>query len=279
MKQKIFLFLIFNFAFSAITLAQDISQTLELANNAKEAENYQAAVEYYERVLFFDSNQEYYPYVSNNIAECYFSLYDYPNAIKYYSLAINLSHDDSLKNIYSLRKIESLILNHNFSYAYIELLENEDKNKEDKEWALYAAISCFGMEQYEESKMYFLFLIPSNNKKDSLLVEKSFLKLSKYQKRLKPNRAKWMSFIVPGLGQFYSGNIKNGLNSLILNGLLIYFTIELSITYTVIDAFLATGPWIQRYYLGGTNNAKHSCEMQLAKRENQVYQKLIEIVE
>ena len=277
MKQKIFLFLIFSIAFSAI--AQNINQTIELADNAKDAENYQAAVEYYERALFFDSNQEYYPSVSNNIAECYFSLHDYPNAIKYYSLAFNLSKDDSLRNFYSLRKIESLILNHNFSYAYIDLLENEEANKREKEWTLYAAISCFGMEQYDDSKKYFLLLIPSNNEKDSILVEKSFLKLSKYQKRLKPNRAKWMSFIIPGLGQFYSGNIRNGLNSLILNGLLIYFTIELSITYTVMDALLATGPWIQRYYLGGTNNAKHSCEMQLAKRKNQVYRKLLEIVE
>jgi tetratricopeptide (TPR) repeat protein len=276
MKLKIFLFLIFSVAFSAI--AQNINQTIELADNAKSAENYQAAVEYYERVLFFDSNQEHYPSVSNNIAECYFSLHDYPNAIKYYSLAFNLSQDDSLRNFYSLRKIESLILNHNFSYAYIELLENEEANKGKKEWTLYAAVSCFGMEQYDDSKKYFLHLIPSNNSKDSILVEKSFLKLSKYQKTLKPNRAKWMSFIIPGLGQFYSGNIKNGLNSLILNGLIIYLTIELSITYTVMDALLATGPWIQRYYLGGTNNAKHSCEMQLAKRKNQVYQNLLEIV-
>ena len=279
MKQKICFFLIFNCLLFLNSRAQDIYQTLELANNSKDALNYTAAVSFYERVLFFDTEQELYPEVCHNIADCYLAIGDYAKAIKYYSLAANLSKDDSLRNQYSLQKIESLILNQNYAYAYIELLEIEGTNKGKENWELFAAVSSFGMENYSTAKQHFLNLIPKNNKEDSLKIEALFKKLEKYHKRLRPKRARWMSYLVPGMGQIYSGNIKNALNSILLNGILIYITIELSATYHILDALLATVPWIQRYYFGGAINAEQSCKMQLAKRKTQVYQQLLEILE
>ncbi len=279
MKQKICFFLIFNCLLFLNTSAQDIYQCLELANNSKDAKNYTAAISFYERVLFFDNEKELYPEVCHNIADCYSAVTDYANAVKFYSLATNLSENDSLRNQYSLQKIESLILNQNYAYAYIDLLEIEDANKNTEKWQIFAAVSSFGMENYSVSKQHFLNLIPENNKEDSLKIEELFKKIAKYHNRLRPKRAKWMSFLVPRMGQLYSGNIKNAVNSMLLNGILIYATIELAGTYHILDALLATVPWIQRYYFGGALNAEQSCKMQLAKRKNQVYQQLLEILE
>ncbi len=277
--QKKYLLLIFSLlVFCLQGFNQNIHQTLSIANQLKEQNQFAEATIYYERVYFFDKSQIFHPQITQYIAECYQKSENYPKAIVYYEIAKELSDNKELYNKLSFNKTKCLILNHNYAYGLIELMNQNSESENDKQWNLHAGICSYGMEQYDDSKEYFLKIIDKSNSEDSILVIKLFDKIKKYNKRLNPNKAKIMSLIIPGLGQFYCGNIKNGVNSLLLNGLLVYFMIDLSITYFFVDALVGVGPWFQRYYMGGASNAERSAEKQMQKRKNEIYQQLMALV-
>ncbi len=70
-----------------------------------------------------------------------------------------------------------------------------------------------------------------------------------------PKTARVLSMILPGAGQFYAGDIKNGLNSLLLNALLGFWFVTTGLAYTFVDAAATVTPWLFRYYGGGIRRA------------------------
>lgn len=69
-------------------------------------------------------------------------------------------------------------------------------------------------------------------------------------------KAMIMSAILPGAGQAYIGDWKDGLNSLALNTVMMALTYSTVVTYTPVDGVLLMSPWLLRYYAGGIKNLK-----------------------
>ncbi|MCF8363481.1 MAG: hypothetical protein K9G70_12755 [Prolixibacteraceae bacterium] len=85
-----------------------------------------------------------------------------------------------------------------------------------------------------------------------------------------------MSGIIPGSGQFVTGEVKAGLNSMLLIGGLYILSVHVINLYSFWDAAIALFPWIQRYYLGGMDHSKDLAESKIRSKRYSSYLKVLE---
>jgi hypothetical protein len=72
--------------------------------------------------------------------------------------------------------------------------------------------------------------------------------------------ARLLSTFLPGLGQTYAGDWKNGLNALLLNGVLGYITLDAAIERDYDDALLSFFFLFYRYYAGNRYRAVEAAQ-------------------
>ena len=129
-----------------------------------------------------------------------------------------------------------------------------------------------------DAEKYFEQAVPSNDS----LSRKNLHALFNENEKLKhknPKAAKVLSMIIPGAGQLYAGDVKNGLNSLLLTGGFFLLFINTSIAYTFVDALVAVGPWYYRYYLGGYQRAETITINRVEMKRARIYRKMLDTVQ
>jgi len=255
--------------------AQSIEQTLSFAALEFSNKNYTASVDAYLRVYFFDKGAHgaiVYP----RLAESYFELKDYAKAGYYYDLAYNVSLNDSIRTEMTLRKALCLLLDHKYLYSLQELLPMEDSlakgQFEKKEF--YIAITYFGMSDFKQSEQ--AFLLSARNAPDSTKTKIHDLFVKNAKIRLNPKTARILSYIFPGLGQFYAGDVKNGINSLLLTSGFAVLAVTTALNYSLIDAIASVAPWFQRYYTGGIKKAEAITVKKISTRRAKIYTEIID---
>lgn len=272
MKRVLFLILITN---SIVSFGQGLEQTFSFANVLYEQNSYQNAVEAYKRVLYFDSSGLYSKKVFPKVANCLFQLGKYQESAEYYDLAYFNDEDSTLKDSYVLKKVTCFLLMKQYDYAELELLnlaENLPVSLQTDK-LFNEAILRFAKQEYDASERIFKTLVSDTTKID-LLFEKN-QKVSK----ISPKKAKIMSMIMPGLGQLYVGDIKNGLNSFILSGGLFALGIRSGIVNSPLDAAISVLPWFQRYYQGGFKKAEQIAIAKIQEKRYVIYNQLLDEVE
>ncbi|WP_339924018.1 hypothetical protein [uncultured Cyclobacterium sp.] len=274
-KSSIYFILIFNFSclFSVVSKAQTVSQTFDYGLNLMELNRPKEAIAAFQRVLFF-GNEDFQQKVFPNIAECYFLLEDYSTASRYFDLAYFAATADTSKTNYTFKKIESLVREKSFLFAMVELLnlpENLPPALTNRK-LLYAGIIHYGLGEYDESKASFLQIVSAKTLQMKII--ESFSKLEKVEK-INPKKARIMSMIVPGLGQFYAGDVRNGINSLVLNGSFAYLTLQTMFNYSIWDAAISILPWYQRYHMGGYLRAEEAAYEKIQRETAEIFQEII----
>ncbi|EPR65926.1 hypothetical protein ADICYQ_5071 [Cyclobacterium qasimii M12-11B] len=231
------------------------------------------AIAAFQRVLFF-GDEDFQKKVFPNIAECYFLLEDYATASRYFDLAYFSASTDTTKTNYTFKKIESLVREKSFLFAKVELLNLPDNlpptlsNKK----LLYSGIIHYGLGEYDESKASFLQIVSEETPQMTIIA--AFSKLEKVAK-ISPKKARIMSMIVPGLGQFYAGDVRNGINSLVLNGSFAYLTLQTMFNYSIWDAAISILPWYQRYHMGGYLRAEEAAYEKIRRETGEIFQEII----
>lgn len=266
--------------FPLLVYSQDLKQTFDFANELYEKKDYAGAANTYRRVIFFDKQEEYRKRCYKNIADCLYATQSYEEAADYYELAFYQQKTDSTKAEVLFRKLSCFLILGNFEYGEIELVNIPDKltNEQQRRKTFYSAILHFSTEKYDESKKEFLALVDTNNIEARQKIEQLFVKNDKIS-RLSPKKAKVLSIILPGLGQFYAGDVKNGLNSLLLTGGVVTWGILAAIgSPAPLDIFITMVPWFQRYYMGGYKKAEVIAENQKKKRRSKVYNQILDEV-
>ncbi|GAB3010354.1 hypothetical protein GCM10027284_31340 [Cyclobacterium sediminis] len=231
------------------------------------------AIAAFQRVLFF-GDEDFQQKVFPNIAECYFLLGNYSSAARYYDLAYFAATTDTAKTDFTFKKIESLIREKSFLFAKVEILNLPDKLAPPlaKKKSLYEGIIYYGLGDYEASKESFLILVSEENQKKAVL--ESFSKLKKVEK-INPKKARVMSMIIPGLGHIYAGDVRNGINSLLLNGGFAYLTLQTMFNYSLWDAAISILPWYQRYHMGGYNRAEEAAHEKIRNKTAEIFEEII----
>lgn len=260
--------------------SQDIKQSFDFANELYEKHDYVGAAITYRRVIYFDKAEEYRKSCYKNIADCLYETQQYEEAADYYELAFFQQKTDSLKAEILFKKLSCYLIQNSFDYAQVELLNlpNNLTLEQRRRKVFYEAVLNFSTEKYDESKKQFLQLIDSTNIETKNRIEGLFLKNDKISK-LSPRKARILSMIVPGLGQFYAGDFKNGANSILLTaGIGVWGVMSAVRSTSPVDALFTMVPWFQRYYSGGYKKAEIIAENQKKKRRAKVYNEILDEV-
>lgn len=274
-----YFFLIISLTIGFTTSAQSVTEVVEFANRQFEAGNYTIASKEYNRAFFF--GYEYKDILSLQIAKCYTQLGENELSKKFYDKAYLLSHTDSLKNEAILGKSFSLLIDEQFVLVISELFNLSDNATTNQQirYHFIKGIAHFGINDDSTSLKEFQKIIPLSGLNDSCAtaLQNEYNKLFRYQKKYNPTRAYIMSAIIPGSGQFSVGAVKEGINSMILIGALYLISFKVVALYSVLDAMIALFPWIQRYYIGGMDNAKAIANAKIKAKRYESYNNIIEL--
>ena len=182
------------------------------------------------------------------MAYCYYQQQDYQNAARYFEYSYNVTEDVNYLYDQSLMQI----LSQDYKLAKLGLLNissDGDEVLKARKLALLGMVS-FKLEDFESANQYLIRFYEHTPVDDSLGFD-LIASTTKIRKRYKKSKVKAMSLIIPGTGQMYCGDFKEGFNSLGITVLFggIYFRVVSSLG--LLDAFLSVLPWYQKYYLGG----------------------------
>lgn len=221
-----------------------------LAKKFFDEEKYFDAVTEFQRLLFFDKS-ELYEYEANLlIGLSYKCGAKYDDAAKYLTIAeMNSSTKDELFNA----KIEIIKLNilRRTTTRALTLLDSLQSNPEFKNkseeinyWRGWAYIFS---DDWEKASYYFSSVKPDHQ----LAVMCDSLNKNLYD----PSLAKTLS-IIPGAGQFYTGEYVSGIISIGWNVLWGYLTINAFLEDRVFDGFVIGTLLWWRFYTGNLQNAE-----------------------
>ncbi|MFB6342729.1 hypothetical protein ACE1ET_13455 [Saccharicrinis sp. FJH62] len=271
--KRSYIYLIFSLlTFS--TYAQVGDQAYSFARQQFEKGNFSDAAREFNRAIFLGTTYTAESYRS--IGECYFKTGSYGLSDIFLDKAYFAQNNDSIKTEILLRKTYSNILRKRFSNAYYELVNVDslyDTAQTETFW-FYLGVVYYGMDDFENAKASFAKNL-SPGEINQLDAEFAYLK--KMQKRHRPGKVETMSYMLPGLGQIHTGNIKDGINSFVLLSALMYGMVQVGIIYSGFDGLFLFGPWFQRYYMGGAEKAKHMAEHKLMEVKNDVFNHILEI--
>lgn len=256
--------------------AQNATELYRFANSCFEQKNYEGAIQAYNRLIFFDSEnlgkKSFF-----NLGTSYLAMQRYNEAAVNFDLAYNNTSNDSLRIACTFYKCLSYLLEKNFEYAMLEIYNLPDQlNEANQQKKLFYEASVHLLkDEFNEADELYTKLFQQKN--TSYETYQSMRKQFNKANRLKVKTAKILSYIIPGAGQMYAGDVKNSLNSLLLSAS--FFTLYLVVAQTVspIEAVIGISPWFQRYYQGGVKHAGMIATEKKEKIKKQHFVKLIEL--
>jgi hypothetical protein len=274
-KPGILLLMIFNLGHQL--KAQNFEETVKFADFQYTQSNYQLAVKEYQRALFF-TNGERTDYLYRQIAHSFIKNQQFEQANYFYDLSYKTAKNDSLKKEIIFNKSQCYLLSGDFKQSVYELTSLGDSLSEyfENKQSFYFAVSYFGLEDFQNSEKYFLSLVENNS--ETRMEIQDLFKSKKKLYRPNPKTAKIMSMIVPGSGQIYSGDLKNGLNSILLTGGLAILGVKMYSGYSLFDSMMSVFPWFTRYYMGGYNKAFEIAKGKRATRRDKTYRQILKII-
>lgn len=229
---------------------QYLEKQLQKGDSLFSAEEYFDAVTEYKRLLFFDSLKRYEYTASFKIGLCYKAGGKWDESILYFTRASSASASEEEKYLSRMQIIRTNILRRTIPRA-LELLDEMEKKSVSREqigeinyWRGWAYMFW---DRFGKASEYFA-LSPEGGELKKLCDKGESEKYS-------VTFAKVFSYILPGAGQFYTGEFLSGALSLAWNTLFGYLTVNSFIENRIFDG-IATGSLLfLRFYRGNIQNA------------------------
>lgn len=241
--------------------------------------NYDAAITEYKRFLFFHPDDERVGEIHYNIGLAYRAQGLWSKATNSLRTAIHHATDSESKSEFQLELAVTLIATQDYDLAQLELIRITLQTPSALLYrrALFlrgvAYIYQFRWDQAREVLKDW----SADEKLDALFDEA----VDVPQKSVKV--AEILSTILPGAGQIYTGNWRNGLNAFLLNSALGFLTVDAALDRHYADALLWGGLAFWRYYRGNTFRAGAAAEqlnkLQIQQAAEAILQRLQEIAD
>ena len=227
---------------------------LTLADHFAKNGNYNAAITEYKRFLYFHPDDIQTAAVYQKIGYAYREQDLWQNAIIAMRNAVLHASGKDTKSEYRLNLAVTLIASKNYDLARLELIKVTIDNPSGQLYqrALFLQAVAFIYQFRWEEAREVIQDYTSDGTLDSLF--NKAINLPQKSTRI----AKVLSSILPGTGQFYAGNLKGGLNALILNGALGYVAVDGILDQNYVDAFMWGYYILFRYYRGNVFRAGQS---------------------
>lgn len=208
--------------------------------------NFDAAITEYKRFLFFHPNDPRMGETHRNIGIAYREQRHWEEAVGAMRTAVQYALDLEEQSEYQLDLAVILIANQNYDLGRLELIKARMRNPATpvhRRTLFLEAVAFIYQFRWAEARNV-LRHYTTDEKLDTLL--ENAVNLPQKSARL----AKVLSTILPGSGQVYAGDWRNGLNALALNGVLGYLTVDTVLARHYLDAALLGGAVFSRYYRG-----------------------------
>jgi len=278
MRQRSLPFLIFSLFWVGHLSAQTAAACYRTAEGLEQSGDYKGALRQYERIRYFKPDTLLME-LNMHIGNCQLYIGEYYPAMASFEDALIADFHHAHQNEINLQKLKAEVLARNMRYAAITIREIDTLHDEaaKKEVYFYQGVIHFFTEKYAESEDWWLKLVPHDTLKRER-IQALFLKNDKIN-RLKPGVAIALSIVLPGAGQIYAGDFKEGINSLLLNGFFFFLGYNTVVAYQLLNAVIAVGPWLFRYYEGGFLRAGEIVKDKRAQRHQAVYKQVLEILQ
>jgi len=257
-----FLLTILNLILQFSMNAQPID-LLKMADRLSQQNQFSAAIAEYKRFLFFHPESDTSAFlIYRGIATAYRGLRDWNQSIRNFQIALSMASNDETYNEISVDIAVTYFAAGRTDDGLLELdrlltaatLPQTLHNGLSLKFA--ALVTKF---QWSQAKIVYESL--KNTINGALYIARgrevdSLLLLGQNYSPYSETTARWLSTIIPGLGQLYVGDIKNSLNALALNTIVGYGAFQNFINRAYLESVLLFGAWIPRYYLGNRYRAE-----------------------
>lgn len=245
------LIIIFILTNNSIFAQSNLQAQYDYASKLFNEEKYFDAITEFKRLLFFDSLKQYSFEANKHIAMSYKQGGKFTEAIKYFSLAeLSTTNLDSIFDI----KIEIIKTNllRGTIYRAFDLLNdlNDDErfNAKKNQITYWKGWAYIFNDEWTEASEEFSKL--SDRHELKVLCEN--VSESMYSK----TKAQILSYILPGAGQFYTGNYISGILSFSWVTLWSYISIEAFLADRIFDGLMVANFLAFRFYNGNIQNAE-----------------------
>lgn len=266
-------------SFSQLLFSQNITETLNLADNCYKNQNFDDALYYYQRVLYF-GNKKYKEKSYMKIAKCYYEQNHNSKAYEYYGFAYSSCEDDSLKKEILFKKVMTLLHEGSYKFALVELYDLQVSNESfyfSKKKELYFTVTFFMLEDFVQSQIhaynYFNF-----NDLTKFSEIKRLYKLNDLAGKKSKKRVSVMSTVIPGLGQLYTGDYRNSVNSFLLTSTLLGLGVYVGYNYGILNSVVSVFPWFYRYYAGGKKKAKIVAKNKIDEKRQKILESILNLM-
>jgi tetratricopeptide (TPR) repeat protein len=276
MKQKVIYILVSLILFTAGSPAQTVGETRAFADSLYAAGHLDDALPAYQRTAFFN-RPAVDPEVLSRIADCFIAGGDLEKALEFYDHSYYAQPADSIKKEVLFRKSACYLKSHNYNFALMELLSLDDSLSKgfDNKRNFYLGMAWFGLEDFSKAGSYFEKCAADSMSRD--MIRAIFADTRQFY-RPHPRLASWLSILLPGAGQIYSGEIWSGINSLMLTGFFVGLGFYIISITTPIDALFTALPWFQRYYQGGFQRAADFAKNKRSQNRSRIFDQVLTVI-
>jgi tetratricopeptide (TPR) repeat protein len=260
-----------------VTSPQGIAGAYDYARELYRTGNYEQSAIELERIALFTDTLDKQCYML--LSGCNDNLNKPGEAVMFLKKARGLEKDDSLKMEISF-KIILLHMRHDEPiYALIELNSMHTGHSDYfTRKRLFFLVTChFLLENYEQSEEYMHELADYLCAYDSIYASSLYGKALKYKSR-KPGQYSIYSAILPGAGQFLTGEPQQGMDSFLLNAMLISLAVVTAERLTLLDSALCFFAMIKRYYSSNIRKAKVLALQKKEAKKIDLYNSLLDYI-
>lgn len=236
-----------------VSLSDDI---LTLADWLLKQKSYHEAITECKRFIFFNPEGEDAAYALYRMGLAYRSEHKWKEAVDALRASILATEDPKIADERRIILATTLIASGNYSLARLELLGVSEMPLRPRSLYFYGIASLY-MSDWSNAREAFgqFYSGYAGGQMTDRAEEVERMLASVEPSYRSPGLARFLSAIIPGLGQMYAGDWRDGLNALVLNGLAMGLIANAIHRKDYRDATLISSISI-RYYTGNIYNAE-----------------------
>ena len=249
--------------FAAVSVSAS-DPALDLGDYFFVRENYDAAITEYERFLFFNFDDPRVGEVQFKIGLAYRAQKWWMEAAEAMIAAIQRTTETELQAERRVELAVTLIASGAYDLVLVELIKVDMQSQSARlrqRARFLRGVAYLYQFKWEQARSVFQVYFDEIPSAAGAAAEIDALFLDALNRSQKSEKAaRLLSTFLPGLGQTYAGDWKNGLNALLLNGVLGYITLDAAIERDYDDALLSFFFLFYRYYAGNRYRAVEAAQ-------------------
>ena len=227
--------------------------------------DYEGAVTEFERFIFMNPAGESVAFAQYRMAQAYRDLREWDRSIAALTRSIRAEANDSIRTEREILLAVITAARGDFDLAEFRLVRIEVYARHPtlkRKAAFFRGVCCTYQAKWDDARHAFRIAFADSaglaefyhlrEEVDSLSTAAAL------QPRKNPELAKWLSTLIPGSGQLYSGDPKNSLNALAVNSVTGYLLVNNIVERDWGDAVLTYLFLFGRYYFGNRQHAAES---------------------